>query len=381
MKKTLVNKRIKIIIIAVVALFIIIGIVIPYSKSVAYTNNSQLERVIKDLFEYPDIEEDSIEDFVEDFEEAVDSKRQKEKFDDMALDAISNMNGGATSTNFERVVYEITAAQILLEAADYKNETLDNAFTEKSFELLELHHNLLDFEDFSESIINEPYPTFESDAKVYDVDLTYYTSPRTLFINAYIPTHLNTKKDGAFSTKDTKELLSLCYDLSVLSAYPDFDITQWITLSEITGLLCDGAETIIVRNGEGGYYDDKENSASSNYKKDEALSVVGKAGTSSVKTSKYFGDLASYYSSKTGSYSWKDDDGNTNYVSDDIYSNSSVYLKDEEISGALSEQYLKYAQEDGMANYYKDDCCFAISDSGIVCYFGQTHFLLDFNSN
>jgi len=44
----------------------------------------------------------------------------------------------------------------------------------------------------------------------------------------------------------------------------------------------------------------------------------------------------------------------------------------------VNENLIKYACEDGMTNYYKEENCFAVSSSSLVCYVGDNMFVLNF---
>ena len=153
------------------------------------------------LFGISSFDEESVDDFVESMKDVTVSDSKKEKFDTAVKESISKINGGSTSIDLERAVYDITVAQILPEAADYKNESINTAFESQISKLFELQNNILDFEDFSDAIMNEPFPAAYDDLKIYDTTLSYYRNPRTVFADEYLPKYIDQKKSRCSGNK------------------------------------------------------------------------------------------------------------------------------------------------------------------------------------
>ncbi len=381
MKKFFSNKRTKIVVISVLVVFVLFAMVIPFVDSIIKSENKEIDKAVRELCKSPDIDERTVNRFVGQMENVLSANWKKEKFETKVVNEIGEINVGANGRNFEWTVYEITAQQILLEAAGYKSEAINNAYDKKISEILEQQAQRLEFDDFLEALIEEPYPTMAQEEKVLDVTLTYYTSPRAMLLSEFLIKHINKINSDAVASKNTNDIMSLCNKLSILGEYTEFEVSQLVNKDEIIKILTADAENIIIKEGEGGYYDSSENISSSTFKDGEFNNIApGKHTISSVSTTKYYGDLAYIYFSRTGTYSFKDEEDETQYVSDELTSRKEVFLRGSRIAEGRSvdEKFIKYAYEDGMVNYHKDGNCFAVGDSSLVCYVGNITFNLYF---
>jgi hypothetical protein len=242
--------------------------------------------------------------------------------------------------------------------------------------LFELQDGLMEFDDFVEDILEEPLSVRQE--KIYHTPPTYYTSPQEVFADIYLPARLGQKQEDVLRTKDTGKILNLCEDLTVLSKYDELRAQNVVLVQEMLTLLTADAETIIVKEGFGGYYDGGEDDSSANHLRDEEMSNVGSLTQATVSSVKYFGDLASYYFHRSDSYFGQDGSGNDMQVTGESVSRTTVYLRGVKISNYdLEERFIKYAYEEGMTSYHKDGYCFAVSEDRLVCFVGKDRFALD----
>jgi len=382
------NKPAKIVIIAVLVAFVVFAMAIPFVNSMIKSANDEIDDAVYALCEYPDIDKRKVKRFVDKMENVLSADWKKEKFETKVVNEIAKMNAGLDATEFERTVYDITAQQILLEAAGYKSEAINNAYDKKISEILQQQSQRLEFDDFLKALIEEPFPTMNEEEKVLDVTLSYYTSPRTELLSGFLTQYIDEITNDAVASKNTNDIMSLCKKLSILAEYPEIDDGQRADMSEIIKILTTDAEKIIIKAGEGGYYEGNENTTSSDNESDELFNYVASEITGTdvdsnsykVKDMKYYGDLSSYFFESGFAYSYEDEDEKKQSNSKKNHTTRLVFLKGEIIheGDTVDEKYIKYAYEDGMANYHKDGNCFAIGESSLVCYVGNETFNLYF---
>lgn len=355
------------VIVAAVAIFVVAGIVIPYASSNKFQKENQIERLIKDIFEYPDLDDASVARIQGNWEDVMGNAKQKARFEEQALDAIGNMELSATNANF--MFYKVTQQQLLLEMLGCENAQFREAYTAKLQQSFELYESLLRLDGLAEATLQEPL-TYD---KIYADQPAFYISPGELFLEDYLPGYVQeAQKDNT-----TGALLRLCHDLAAVKEYGNVDVTKLLSVEDVLQQLKTGAEQIIVKENAGGYYDGKSNDSSSDFDKQDF--GPGEYTDSSVSTIRYYGDLACYSFVKTGNYSWDDENGEHQSISSTEYSRSTLYLRGEKIADtAVVEKYIKYAREDGMVNYHKDGCCFAVGDTALVGYTGNSAFLFQF---
>lgn len=398
MQKKLSKKMILILsLVTAVALVAVFGIV-TLMHSVKDTQNYHIEVAASNFLSFPKIDRDSMDRFERDMEEVLDADWKREKFEELVIKGIKEIqpewenDAIKDGTNFARVVYEITAQQIMLEAVGVESDAIKEAYDAKIAELHQLEKvSITDSKYLCAALVEEPYPTDNQEEKVYDITLKYYTAPRTYFMETYLPAYMADVAQDAITTKDTGKLIGLGYKLSLLSVYPEIDIKKLADMQTVTNLLTADAQVIQVKEGEGGYYDGMQNDASQDNKSDELFDYVASTITGTevnsnsykFKSVEYFGDLADYYFESGLAYSYKDENGKTQYNSNTNNSRRVVFLRGEAIheGHSVDEKFLKYGCEDGMVNYYKDGRCFAVGNGTLACYVGSKTFALEYSKN
>jgi hypothetical protein len=398
MKKKISVKMIVILSLVAVVLGIAILGGVTLLRSIKNTQNYHIEHTASTFLSFPKIDKESMDRFEKDMEEVLDAAWKREKFEDLIIDGIEEIqpewenDAIKDGVNFAKIVYEITAQQILLEAVGVESEDIKEAYDAKIAELHQLEKfSITDSKYLCAALMEEPYPTDYQDEKVYDVTLKYYTAPRTYFLETYLPAYMADVAREAITTKETGKLIGLGYKLSLLSIYPEVDINALADVQTAIDLLTADAQVIQVKEGMGGYYDGAQNDASQDNKSDELFDYVASTITGTevnsnsfkFKSVKYYGDLAGYYFESGLAYSYKDENGKTQYNSNTNNSRRVVFLKGEAIheGNSVNEKFLKYGCEDGMVNYYKDGRCFAVGNGTLACYVGSKTFALEYSKN
>lgn len=376
MKKEPLKKRVIYIISVVAVLFLTVAILIPCINSIQHQKKAAIANAVDAIFSAYELDDRTIERAKGYMDNVLGNKAQEAAFVEQAISEIQKMNGGVGDLSL--TVYDIVLQQKLLEILGYENDAIKQAYEAQIMVILNLQDGLMTFENFTEEILEEPLG--KNVGSFYHDQPDYYTSPQKAYKETYLPQHLDQKKTEALYTKDTGKILNLCADLAVLSQYDGLDVINTVSTQELLLSLTTEAETILIKPGVGGYYDGWEDNSSSNYDRDEAMSVVGNMVQATVSAAHYFGDLASYDFHRSGSYFGKDNNGNSMQVTGESVSYTTIYLRGTKISDYdLKERYIKLAYEDNMAAYQKDGYCFAVNDEQLICFVGKDHFALDLN--
>ncbi len=379
MKKLFSKKWFKLLLAATALILVVVFIVIPFVDSVKWNNEHAIKNAMREIIDYPDIEDDdSVKRAEEYMSQVTKSKKNTEKFEEQAvakIKALDISNGGSVSYRIDC----LTETQLMLEKVGYESPALKQAFEEKIKETVDLLETSEGFYKIPEHISNT------------DIDassLTYYQDFKTMFLNDLAPTCLKNQYNEAVASGKTSEFISLCNNLAAMSEFLDFDADSVVSVDNIIKNLTTDAEEIIVKDGEGGYYDNMKSDASQDNKSDELFDYVASTITGldvnsnsfKFKNTKYYGDLSSYYFESGLAYSYEDEDGKTQYNSNTNKETRIVFLKGEPIheGNSVDKKFIKYAYEDGMINYHKDGFCFAVGNSSLTCYVGNETFLMKF---
>lgn len=374
MKKEPIKKRVIWILSVVAVLFLAVAILIPSIKSIQHQKKAAVANAVDAIFSAYELNDHTIERAKGYMDNVIGNKTQEAAFVEQAIAEIQRMNGGVGKLSL--TVYDIVLQQKLLEIIGYENDAIKQAYEAQIMVMLNLQDGLMTFDNFTEEILREPLGMRAG--SFYHDQPDYYTSPQKVYIETYLPQHLDQKKAEALRTKDTGKILNLCADLAVLSQYDGLDSVNTVSIQELLILLTAEAETILIKPGVGGYYDGWEDSSSSNHDRDEAMSVVGNMVQATVSAAHYFGDLASYDFHRSESYFGEDSNGNSMQVTGESTSYTAIYLCGTKISDYdLKERYIKLAYENNMAAYHKDGYCFAVNDEQLICFVGKDHFSLD----
>lgn len=242
----------------------------------------------------------------------------------------------------------------------------------------------MDMDDFVEDVLKEA----SYKEKIYGTQLSYYVSPQNILVDEFLPAYFAEKRDAAFTSGKTAQILSLFNDLALVEKFDVIKLEDVLSIEDALMTLTTGAEEIVVKPDAGGYYDGAKDGSDSDFEKDELFGAVindllgleGEATKSEVSTVEFFGDLASCFYTQTFHYQGTDSNGESHSTTQDKHTRRSVLLKGERINEhyTVNEKHIKYAYEDGMVSYHKDGHCFAISDNALTCFVGENSFLLTF---
>lgn len=120
MKKIFANKWVKICLISALALFLVLGIVIPYIDSVKWNTQHDIEQAVYEIFTFPDVGDiDRARDYMETVKK---SEKNRKEFETQAIKEISKFDN-----SFNSEIYDLTAQQIMLEELDYESPEIKEA--------------------------------------------------------------------------------------------------------------------------------------------------------------------------------------------------------------------------------------------------------------
>lgn len=377
MKKIFANKWVKIGLFSALALFLVFGIAIPYIDSVKWNTQHDIEQAVYEIFTFPDVSDmDRARNYMETVKK---SEKNREEFETQAIKEISKFD-----SSFHAVIYDLTAQQIMLEELDYESPKIKEAQEKQIRDAFEIYSKQMDMDDFVRDVLKES----SYDDKIYGTELTYYVSPQTILVDEFLPAYFAEKKDAAFTSRKTAQILSLFNDLDLVEEFNVIEINDVLSVEDALAILTDGAEEIIVKPDAGGYYDGAKDESDSDFEKDELFGAVvndllgleGEATKGQVSTVEFFGDLASCFYTQTLHYQGTDSNGGSHSTTQDSNTRRSVLLKGVRINEhyTVNEKHIKYAYEDGMVSYHKDGHCFAISDNALTCFVGKHSFLFEF---
>ena len=377
MKKIFANKWVKICLISALALFLVLGIAIPYIDSVKWNTQHDIEQAVYEIFTFPDVGDiDRARHYLETVQK---SEKNRKEFETQAIKEISKFDN-----SFNSEIYDLTAQQIMLEELDYESPDIKEAQEKQIRDALEIYSKLMDMDDFVEDVLKEA----SYKEKIYGTQLSYYVSPQNILVDEFLPAYFAEKRDAAFTSGKTAQILSLFNDLALVEKFDVIKLEDVLSIEDALMTLTTGAEEIVVKPDAGGYYDGAKDGSDSDFEKDELFGAVindllgleGEATKSEVSTVEFFGDLASCFYTQTFHYQGTDSNGESHSTTQDKHTRRSVLLKGERINEhyTVNEKHIKYAYEDGMVSYHKDGHCFAISDNALTCFVGENSFLLTF---
>lgn len=377
MKKIFANKWVKICLISALALFLVLGIAIPYIDSVKWNTQHDIEQAVYEIFTFPDVGDiDRARDYMETVKK---SEKNRKEFETQAIKEISKFDN-----SFNSEIYDLTAQQIMLEELDYESPEIKETQEKQIRDALEIYSKLMDMDDFVEDVLKEA----SYKEKIYGTQLSYYVSPQNILVDEFLPAYFAEKRDAAFTSGKTAQILSLFNDLALVEKFDVIKLEDVLSIEDALMTLTTGAEEIVVKPDAGGYYDGAKDGSDSDFEKDELFGAVindllgleGEATKSEVSTVEFFGDLASCFYTQTFHYQGTDSNGESHSTTQDKHTRRSVLLKGERINEhyTVNEKHIKYAYEDGMVSYHKDGHCFAISDNALTCFVGENSFLLTF---
>ncbi len=339
--------------VAIIVLFIGLGI-LGNIVSKAQIAESVCEEFFDDEI-YTSIKEDAAQVFK--------SEKKTQQLEELVLQTLASSPLSTEQGDWDNLneIYRLTKALQHMEYAEYRNENVRNAFKER-------------FTNYLTDVLKDG--NLKHIANICDdyFVMDYYYSPQDLLTKELFLSATENMRNEAFSSGDMNLIMSYISDIAYcLEKIPTLQFAEILPADTLIPLLTKDAEPIIVKDGQGGYYDDKKEEYDNHSGDVSALGVdVAKKHIIYSFSGDFMTKSSSVrYTRKNGT------DLEESQLSRYDKSSSTIYYCGEEIQ--VNKDYFYKARGSETA-YQKDGYFFVASDEKIVSFKGTHTFYINYIS-